>query len=90
MSTESIELVGRGVSFSREPVTDYQRAIFAAGEQARALRAATELTVRARLSANGPHGPAHDAAVLWAAGLPPVGSILSPDYAAAPPGILEI
>lgn len=90
MSVEAIELVGRGVGFSQTPVTTEQRNAFLEGERLRAARLAAELAVVGRLSANGRHSPARDAEVLWQAGLCPTGSILSPDYAAAPPGILEI
>lgn len=90
MSTEVIDMVSHAASFAREPLTEAQRAAFQAGQRVRAARAAASLAVTAQLSPNGPHSPASDAEVLLAAGFFPVGSIQSPDYVAAPPGIANI
>jgi hypothetical protein len=90
MSAEIAELVGLGVSLSREPVTEAQRVAYHEVLRHRTATAAAELAVCARLSANGEHGPAADAAVLLEAGLFPVGSIMSPDYAPPAEGLARI
>lgn len=90
MMSDHVELFGLGVSISHAPLTEWQRLALERGFSERQVRAAADLAIRARISANGTHGPAADAAVLWGAGYAPVGSIQSPDFASAAEGLAQI